>query len=67
MKSLSYNTYSPFEVSGRDTETDSNVDANGWNLVIHAQRHLLVNLFRQSQRRLHLNNRTGSIKAHLEK
>lgn len=67
MKSSSYNTYSPFEVSGPDTEADSNVDANSWNLVIRAQRRLLVNLFGQSQRRLHLNNRTGPIKAHSEK
>lgn len=67
MKSLSYNTYSPFEVSGTDTEADSNVDANSWNFVIRAQRHLLVNLLRQSQRCHHLNNRTGPIQAHLEK
>lgn len=60
-------TYSPFEVSGSDTEADSNVDANSWNLVIHAQRHLLVNLIGESQRRRHLNNRTGPIKARLEK
>lgn len=64
MKSLSYNTYSPFEVSGTDTEADGNVDANSWDLVIRAQRHLLVNLLGQSQRRRHLDNRTGPIKAH---
>lgn len=59
MLSMIHSTYSSSELSGPDTEADSNVEADSRSLVFAAQRHLLVNLLRQSKRRPHLNNRTG--------
>ena len=52
-------TYGSFEMSGPDVEADRDVKTHGWGLVFFAQRHLLVNLLRQNQRRHHLNYRTG--------
>lgn len=55
-----YCTYSSFELSGSDTEADGNIEADSWSIVLSAQRHLSVNILRQSQRRLHLDHWTGS-------
>ena len=54
-----YSTYSPSVLSGLDTEADGDIKADSWSLVFPAQRHLLVNLLGQNQRRLHLNHWAG--------
>lgn len=46
-------------MSGLDTEADSDIEADSWIFVVSTQRHLRVNLLRQSQRRLHLNHWSG--------
>ena len=46
-------------MSGPDTEADGDIEADSWSVVFSAQRHLLVNLLRQSKRLLHLNHWTG--------
>ncbi len=65
----SFSTYRSSELFGPDSEADRNIEADSWSVVFSAQRHLLVNLLRQRQRRLHLNHRTGPTahKTHSEK
>lgn len=51
--------YVPPEMSGLDTEADGNVKAGSWMLELSAQRHPIVDLLRQDQRRVHLNHWTS--------
>lgn len=46
-------------MSGLDTEADGNVKAGSWMLELSAQRHPIVDLLREDQRRVHLNHWTG--------